>query len=429
LADLESLAVAGNPTIAAADALVRQQQGLWQQAGLYPNPTVGYVRTDPNQPGQSETQGVFLSQEFVMGGKLRLNRAVEQREVDGRLWQLKAQRERVLNDVRIRFYEALGAQEMLRTTRELEVLAERGVKAAHDLVKVKQGARLDMLQAEIQLQAVRVAVADAGYRHQAAWRQLATVSGAVGLEPCPLVGDLEKDVPQLEWDATLKEILNDSPLLRAQAAQVEAADFQLRRARVEPIPNVTVQLVVQHDQVQKFDSVSTLAAVPLPLFNRNQGNVAATRAFLEQQRKEYERVQLALTDQLAVAFRNYLSARTQAERIRKEILPRAKESLDLITKGYQLGEFDILRVLNARQTYFQSRLAHIDALTELHKLVIEIRGLELIGGLNPTEVGTALQTLGGAGPAGARNVLLKSLQEAGSTGLRTLPGAIQAGEK
>src|SRR5438093_656440 len=76
LAELESLAIAGNPTIVAAEALVRQEQGLWKQVGLYPNPQVGYVRSDPDQPGQSETQGVFLSQEFVTAGKLRLNRAV-----------------------------------------------------------------------------------------------------------------------------------------------------------------------------------------------------------------------------------------------------------------------------------------------------------------------------------------------------------------
>ena len=84
LADFEAWEVQNNPTIAAAEALVRQQQGMWRQAGLYPNPTAGYLRTDPNQSGQSETQGLFLSQEFVTAKKLRLAQAAERQDIEWR---------------------------------------------------------------------------------------------------------------------------------------------------------------------------------------------------------------------------------------------------------------------------------------------------------------------------------------------------------
>src|SRR5207248_8771125 len=92
LADLENLALAGNPTIPQAAALVQQQQGLLKQAGLYPNPTAGYLRTDPDQPGQSQTVGVFLSQEIVTARKLLLAKGAGRREVERSEWQLQAQR-------------------------------------------------------------------------------------------------------------------------------------------------------------------------------------------------------------------------------------------------------------------------------------------------------------------------------------------------
>jgi cobalt-zinc-cadmium efflux system outer membrane protein len=296
------------------------------------------------------------------------------------------------------------------------------------LLQARQGSRPDVLQAEIQLHTIRTTLQDARYRHQAAWRQLAVVAGAPGLRPVPLAGKLEDDIPSLDWRKSLQDLLASSPLLMAQEAEIRTAEAALRLARAQAYPNVNVQVVAQRDHIDKFSSVSTLVALPVPLFNRNQGNIMNAEAVLWQQQEEYERVRLALADQLAGSFQQYLSFKSQAERLRQDILPRARENLELTTQAYRLGRFDFLRVLNARQTFAQTNLAYVDALTALHKLVIEITGLQLTGGLNPTEVGTALQTTPGAG-AGVRNVLLQQLQEQRGAASRSLPGAVQAAER
>lgn len=258
VADLENLAAASNPTIVAAEALIRQQEGILRQETLYPNPTAGYLRSDPDQPNQSATQGVFLSQDFVTAGKLRLAGAAGREEVKWRHWQLAAQRGRVLNDVRIRYYEVLGAQQTVLASEELERLAAEGVRVSEELVKAKQAARPDVLQAEMQLHAVRTALQDAKYRHQAAWTQLANVVGVPDLPPAALADDLEKDIPGFEWEPTLQRLLAASPVLKAQEAQIRAAGWDLDLARAGAIPNVNVQVVVQRDHVQKYTSVSPL---------------------------------------------------------------------------------------------------------------------------------------------------------------------------
>ena len=427
LADLEAVALANNPTIAAAEALVRQQLGLLRQAGLYPNPTAGYVRTDADQSGQSETAGAFFSQDIVTAGKLVLAKAEQRQYVDWRYWQLNAQQARVLNDVRIRYYEVLGAQEAVRIAAEFETLAVQGVKLTKAVLKAGQGARPDLLQAEIQLSAVRSALQDAKHRHQATWQQLANLVGVPDLAQAPLAGNLENDIPQLDWQTSLQQLLAESPLLRGQASQIRGSEFDVKLSKAQAIPNVNVQVVAQRDYVMKFSSVSTLLSVPVPIFNRNQGNIQNSIGQLQQQQKEYERIKLALSDQLAAAFQQYLSARSQSERLRAEILPKTKENLDLTTQIYKAGQSDYLRVLSAQHSYLEARLGYIDALTTLHKAAIEITGLELSGGLNPTEVGTALQTQPGAGATGARNVLLQQLQQQGPGATGRLPGAIQSG--
>ena len=426
LAELQSLAAANNPTIAAAEALIRQREGLLRQATLYPNPTAGYLRTDADRPGQGGTQGVFLSQDFVTAGKLRLSAEAQREEVETRKWQLDAQRGRVSNDVRIRYYEVLGAQQTVRAIEELERVAAEGVRVVEELVKAKQAARPDVLQAELQLNAVRSALQDAKYRHQAAWFQLTNVVGIPALQLVPLVGDLEQDIPDLSWEVSFQRLLAASPVLKAQEATIRAAGWDVRLAKAEAIPNLNVQVVLQRDHIQKVTSVSPLVSLPLPIFNRNQGNIQNAVGLQAQQQREYERIVLALRDQLAAAFQQYQSARSQSQRLKTEIMPRAKENLDLTTKGFKAGQFDLTRVLAARQTYFETNTAYIDALTVLHKIAVEIEGLELTGGLNPTEIGTALQTQLGTGGTGARNVLLNQLQQRSGGGSQLLPGALQS---
>jgi cobalt-zinc-cadmium efflux system outer membrane protein len=423
---LEQLALSSNPTLPQAQALIQQQQGLATQVGLYPNPQAGYLRTDADQSGQSQTDGVFLSQEIVTAGKLRLAVQAERQDVRIRDWQLNAQQRRVLNDVRIRFYEALGAQQAAHVAAEFVRMAEQGCAAIAQLLENNQASRPDLLQAEIQLSTARTALQDAQYRVEAAWRQLASVVGVPDLPPAPLAGLLEADLPQLDWKTSLQELLQNSPLLKAQEAEIRASQLEVRLARAQAIPNVSVQLVAQRDHIMKYSTVSTLVSMPVPFFNRNQGNIINARGILRQQQAEYERLRLALQDQLAASFRAYQTLRTQAERLRTEIVPRAKENLELTMKGYELRRFDFPRVLAARQTYAQASLSAIDALTELHKVLVEIKGLQLSGGLNPTEIGTALQTTPGAATStGLRGVLFQQLQEQRSAPLRNLPGAVQ----
>lgn len=428
LDQFEQFALTRNPTIPQAGALVQQQQGLMRQAGLYPNPVAGYLRTDADQSGQSQTDGVFLSQEVVTAGKLRLARKAERQDVQVRRWQLNAQQRRVLNDLRIRFYEVLGAQQAVQLGGELVTLAEDGVGAAEQLLKAERGARPDVLQARIQLSAIRTSLQDAEYRRRGAWQHLINIAGVPDLPPTPLRGNLEDGIPDLDWKTSLEQLLTSSPLLKAQEAEIRAAQLEVQLARAQAVPNVNVQVVAQRDHILKYSNVSTLIAMPVPLFNRNQGSILNAQGILRQQQMEYQRLRLTLTDALSASFRQYQTLRAQAERLEKEILPAAKENLDLTTQGYKARRFDFLHMLNARQTYSQASMARIDALTELHKVIVEMEGLQLTGGLNPTEIGTALQTTPGT-TTGIRGVILQQLQQQSAAGTRNLPGAIQGAER
>jgi cobalt-zinc-cadmium efflux system outer membrane protein len=426
LAELENLALHNNPTIGAAEALVVQQQGLLRQLTRYPNPTAGWVQSTPTRLSEGATQGAFISQDIVTAGKLRLAGQAERAEIQWRLLQLKAQIGRVLNDVRVRYYEVLGAQQAVLTAAELERLAADDLRVVGQLLEAKQVSRPDVLQAQIHLSAVRASLQEARLRHQAAWRQLADLVGVPQLPPAVLPDELEADLPQFEWDESMRRLLAESPVLHAQAAQVQQSEVEVRLQRRMVVPNLNVQTVIQRDYVRKFNEVSTLVSAPIPLWNRNRGNIINAEATLRQQQQEYQRLQLALADQLSASFQQYQSARNQVEHLR-EILPMTRENIELTTRGFRQGQagFDFIKVRDAQDLYHQTRTSYIDALTSLRKVAIEIGGLQLVGGLNPTEIGTALQATPGM-PSGLGGVLLQfSQQQAAGIG-GTLPGALQS---
>jgi cobalt-zinc-cadmium efflux system outer membrane protein len=168
--------------------------------------------------------------------------------------------------------------------------------------------------------------------------------------------------------------------------------------------------VIEYDKATQATTASTLVALPLPLYNRNQGNIDKALADVRTDQAEIRRVQLVLRDQMADSFRRYQSSLRQTERLKQAILPNTEENLKLATQLYVAGETAFTPVLLAQQSYFESRVAYVEAVTELHKVVTEINGLQLTGGLNPAAIGSAIQTQPG-GSAQRQRALLNEVQD------------------
>lgn len=149
LAELEQRAIAGNPSLRRAAALVAAARGNALQVGLPPNPGIGYEGQQLGSGGVAEQHGVLFSQEIVRGGKLRLNRAVADRERVRLDQEFAAQQLRVLTDVRIAFYEALLAQRQIDLTNELIRISRGGVESVDALFRANEVGRADVLQAQL----------------------------------------------------------------------------------------------------------------------------------------------------------------------------------------------------------------------------------------------------------------------------------------
>ncbi len=126
-------------------------------------------------------------------------------------------------------------------------------------------------------------------------------------------------------------------------------------------------------------------SVPVPIFNRNQGNIAAAEADWLRASQEKQRLQLALKQMLADVYRGYDIERNNILQYNQAILPNSFETLKLSQQAYENGEIGYLQYLTAQRNYTALNQDYIDSLGRLWSKVVEIDGLLLVDGLKSPE--------------------------------------------
>lgn len=381
LADLERLALQHNPTLVQAAAQSSAAQGRALQAGLYPNPTIGYSGEEMGVEGSAGQQGIFVDQLIVTGGKLRYSRATYMHEVTQMNWQAVAQQYRVINGIRMRFYRALALGRLVSVRTDLLKIAQEAVTTTEEMVNVGQANRPDLLAARVEARRQRVGLQTAENRHWGAWQELIAFVGCPDLPSRRLQGDLEQAGQTYEWASTLAHLLEASPEVQVARAKAARARCALAREQVEPIPNLNVRAATQYNDETNDQQASVEVGLRLPIFDRNQGNIRAAEADVTRADAEAARVELALRRRLAEVFARYQSALNAVQEYQKHILPETRESYQLYAESFRARRAAWPQVLVAQRTYFQSAVEYVEALVELRRLEVAISGLLLVDGL------------------------------------------------
>jgi cobalt-zinc-cadmium efflux system outer membrane protein len=369
LVALEQLALQRNPTLVQAGAQVQISQGKSFQAGLWPNPNVGYsgelIGTDRTA---GEFQGIFIEQQIITGCKLQLSRAKFSQEAREAELQVTAQQYRVLYGVRVAYYELLARQKRLALRRQLLKNAEEAVKTVQELINVGQANRPDLLRAELRMQRAKAALLAAGRRLEGSREALAAVVGDPQIAQSAIDGLLEfpRDA-DLERNTTLSQLLSSSPQLAVAEAEVARDQIGVQRESAEPIPNVLLRGAAGRN----FTSDNTVGTVEiglrLPLFDRNQGTILQAQAELSRARAEVTRRELELRRRFAQTFAQYEAALAIARTYQLEALPRAREMYQLYRQSFEKRRAAWPQVLDAEREYYELADEYLDNLLEARR--------------------------------------------------------------
>lgn len=402
LENLERMALENNPTLKQAQTRIQAVEGRLKQAGLYPNPTIGYNGDEISQGPiiRGGEHGFFIEQTIVLGGKLRKNQEVFGQELIQARAQAEAQRLRVLNTLRVLYYEALSAQRRLDMHQKLVSLAEEAVKTSRGLYNVGAADKPDVLEIEIEAQQAQLSRIAAEQEQVRVWQQIAALIGVVDIAPGPLSGNFDQSVPALEKDATLQEILRESPVMKAARAGVERSQAAVQLARSRRIPDLKVRAGLRNNRellelerrpvgLEGFADVG----LEIPLFNRNQGNILAALAESRIADQEVRRSEMLIRARFSAWFARYEIARGIVESYRKEVIPRSEQAYQLYLAKFREMAAAYPQALIAQRTLFQASVEYINAVENLWKAVVPLQGYLLMEGFDvPGATGGTLAT-------------------------------------
>jgi len=376
LESLHELARQNHPGLKVAVANVEAARGLMVQAGLPPNPNVGYeadtVRT-LNTPGY---HGAYLQQTIITARKLGLaaeaaavdyaNATIEQRKT----WVT------VMSDIRRTYFDVLAARQRMVLASAFFELTHRAYEAQIQLVTAGEAAPYEPLQLRVILTQARASVIKAQQESIAAWRRLAVAVGCPDLPATPIDGRVDCSVPAIGYEEALArmtavhtdlEMAENS--VRKQQTLVELADRQV-------IPDVNVGFVLQRDYT--FEPGTTtynlMLGGALPVLNRNQGNRIATRAEVVKASQQVQQTRNTLTAALASAFGKYEANRQLAESFQSDALRDQVRAYRGIYQRYLADPSSVSfnDVIVAQQTVAQVLNQYLDILQAQWQSLVDI---------------------------------------------------------
>jgi cobalt-zinc-cadmium efflux system outer membrane protein len=368
------LALANSPVLRQAQARVEQAQGLALQAGLYPNPLQN--SGNPMQLGGGNSlYSVGVSQEIVRAGKLQLNQAAAQQAVRQANLEFVRQQFEVLTVVRQQFFAVLAAQQRVTTLRELRAIAEKSESTARDLWENEQAAESDVLVLRNERRRIEVSLRSAEHAAQAGAQQLAALIGLPNFKIDRLDGDLSMRLPDFDNPDVRQQLLSTSSLVAVARAEIIRNQFLLQRAEAEPTPNLIVNSGYQWSVNQPHSQALVGLYFNVPIWDRNQGNIRAAGANVRQSVAQLSTVQNELLRQLADALGRYRAAQQTVDSYERGILPDARRTLDLVRRGIAGGQFELLRLLQAQRSVFETNLEYLLALQDRLAAAALIAGL------------------------------------------------------
>ncbi|HLY39398.1 MAG TPA: TolC family protein [Candidatus Binatia bacterium] len=373
-----------SPELLAGTLKVQAAAGDVRTARLLPNPTVSagvgnlpLGRTNPPglSVGQTVTANVGVEQEIPLWGKRGARiEAAEQRRMGAEAERADLERQLAF-EVRSRFVALLEATERLR-------LAGENLERYRETIRVSEARARegDISPAELD----KVRLEERSFAHEVDDAALDRREAAAAL--LPLLGSPAADVDAVgtltiptapsDVEDLVGQALARRPDVKAAERERTAAEAALRLARREPLPNVTVGVGYTHSEFQisgdLANQIGTTFSVPVPVFDRNQGNIIRAEAEALTAGHELDHVKLAVAQEVRSAVTRYDVSRTRAQRFADGFLRQATNARKAAEASYREGAVSLLEFLEAERTAIQTARDNLDALREVNTAAYDI---------------------------------------------------------
>lgn len=373
------LALEANPEIAVALREREAIEGVRVQAGVRLNPFISTsVETTRNS---AQKTAVLLNQPIELGNKRAVRLNVADARYEAASASLAAKQAEVQANVQVAFFDVLAAQERLKLAQSSLDIATQAREAATKRVQAGKISPVEETKSRVAESAVKIEVAQAQSALTAARKRLAALWGQSFPRFISVQGDLDH-LPVLEPLERYTTQLEQAPAIKVARLEIETREAFATLESTRRIPDLTVSVGVQRNEELGANQALLGLSVPIPVFDRNQGNIKEALSRTDKARDELSALRIQLNAQLSSHYERLVAALNAADTLQSEILPGAASAFDAASKGFLYGKFSYLEVLDAQRTLFLAKNQYLSALTEIHQAHADI--LRILGQVIPS---------------------------------------------
>lgn len=373
------LSLAKNPTLARFPWKIKAAEARILQSTFWSNPEFAveleeFAGRDDRQAFDATELTIQFSQKIELGGKISKKTKIASIEKDLINWDYEEKRLEIFTITGKAFLATLMAQEKVKLAKDLLNLANK----IHDTVS----RRVDSGKVSpIELTRINVLVANSeidwekenNYLHMAK-QNLSSLWE--NLEPKfeKVTGDFYKInlIPSLQ---NLEKRIVNNPKIARIKKEIEKEKAIVDLEESQKIPDVDFDLGVRFFSETDDQALVAGFSLPLPIFNRNQGNILSAKYNVKEIATKERSIQLEIRSSLAKSYGEVSISLMEIKKLKEHVLNNSESIFEAIRKGYQQGKFGYLEVLDAQRGFFEMKSRHIEAFALYHMGVMKIESL------------------------------------------------------
>jgi cobalt-zinc-cadmium efflux system outer membrane protein len=367
-----------NPELAAAVWEVQAAEAAVDQAGVLPNPELELAGDNlGNQRLRAEgdrTTSLQISQLIELGGKRAARVRLARTSLDVAAWESRAKRTEIVMRVKQAFHDQLAWQQRVALAEDSARLADQVAATVARRVQAGKVSPIEETKAQLARSGALVE-RERARRELAAMRsRLGALIGASASEFGVAQGDLERIEPLPDFE-TLAARAPANPEFGRWTSEVERRRAGIEAEQARAVPDVTLRGGVTRFSVFNDDAFMVGISIPLPVFDRNRGAILESHRHLDKALDEQRGAQARWRADLSEAYQRTQAVAVELQLLRDSILPGARSAFAAATRGYELGKFGILDVLDAQRALVQARTQYLRALADYWRGASEIERL------------------------------------------------------
>ncbi|WJR74967.1 divalent metal ion exporter subunit IhpA [Bradyrhizobium sp. NP1] len=372
-------ALAASPRLSAAERDIGVASGQRRQAGALINPELSYEQDNSFGSGihrgtRAAETTLQISQVVELFGKRDARIAAGEAGVEAAAIQRQAVRLEVLSETAIAFVGVLGTQRRIQILEEQVAAIDRLTPLLQRRVDAGASSPAETGRAEVASALVKADLERSRAALASARRELAVLMGDAQPKFASVGGLLDATGRPSSF-ATVVAAIDANPQLARWTAVYAQRNAELLLARLKPYPDVRIGAGWRHFSETRDDAVRLSVSVPIPIFDQNQGNIAAAQESLARTRAERETNRNALIVLAGRAYDALQGSLRELKVLREQAIPKSRQAADAIAEGYGQGRFSLLEVLDAQASVAQARLREQEAQQNFHVAVATIEGL------------------------------------------------------